>query len=493
MLHFLVGKALSAVMGVGFLVLTVRHLAAEHYGAYVALIALIDIFYLSSGLGLSTIAQRYVAEFRLRATPGRLRAFLAGLFVRRIGHSLVFGGLLYGLHSYLLPALGLPIQERLLPLVVFLLVAAASLAMLDEVLAALLLQGSSQSMAMTRNVVKLGVVGVMLLSGRQLDIDVLLVTELAAVVLAMTLGYGLLFRQLRRGADEESGDPHYVVAGMWDVAGRFYLIQLIGQAYGQNVAKLIITRMLGLAQTAAYGFAQSIADMLANYLPAHLLAGWLRPLMVSRYLARGKMSDLVDVANLVLKLNLLGILPVAVFFGVHGDRFASWVTAGKYAHAGMLLMLVTLFIGLQTVHLMVAMIAMTVEQASSNLLATLLSGASLPLSLLLIHWFGAEGASLGLISSELLWIVAAVYLLYRQGFPISWDLAGSMRLCVAGAGAAVAGRLLPLIDCSPLLQLVIAAACIGAVFLLLAVLLKPLRDTERNLISGIIPARFVIL
>ncbi|WP_348699989.1 polysaccharide biosynthesis C-terminal domain-containing protein [Duganella fentianensis] len=484
---------MSALLGVGFLVLTVRHLVADHYGAYVALIALIDVFYLSTGLGLSTIAQRYVAEFRLRATPRRLHAFIGGLFVRRICHSLLFGALLLGLHEYVLPALGLPIQERLLPLVVILLMAAASLAMLDEVLAALLLQGSAQAMAMTRNLIKVGVVGAILLAGRNLNIDVLLVTELVAVVLAMALGYILLYRQLRRDVDAEGGDSHYEVRGMWGMAGRFYLIQLIGQAYGQNVAKLIITRMLGLAQTAAYGFAQSIADMLANYLPAHLLAGWLRPLMVSRYLARGKISDLVDVANLVLKLNLIGILPVAVFFGLYGDRFASWVTGGKYGHAGLLLMLVTLFIGLQTVHLMVAMIAMTVEQASSNLVATLMSGASLPLSLLLIHWLGTEGASLGLICSELVWIASAVYLLYRRGFPIEWDIGGSLRLCVAGVGAAIVGYLLPIVDGAPLLQLSLAAVVIGGVFLLLAVLTKPLREAERTLIRGIIPARFVIL
>jgi O-antigen/teichoic acid export membrane protein len=459
----------------------------------VALIALIDIFYLTTGLGLSTIAQRYVAEFRLRATPARLQAFLGRLFLRRVLHSLLFGALLYLLHEQLLPALGLPIQPRLLPLVVLLLMAAASLSFLDEVLAALLLQGRAQSMAMTRNVIKLGAVAALLLGGVTLDIDRLLVIELCAVALAMTLGYSLLYRELRRSAGVTEGDPDYAVAGMWGMAGRFYLIQLIGQAYGQNVAKLLITRMLGLAQTAVYGFAQSIADMLANYLPAHLLAGWLRPLMVSRYLARGKMSDLVDVANLVLKLNLLGIVPVAVFFGLYGDQFASWVTAGKYSHAGLLLMLVTLFIGLQTMHLMVAMIAMTVEQASSNLVATLLSGASLPLSLLLIHWLGAEGASLGLISSELLWIAAAVQLLRRRGYPIRWDLGGSLRLCLAGAGAALAVRWLPLPDGPPLLQLALAAAAVGAVFLLLAVALKPLRDAERSLIHGIIPARFVFL
>lgn len=493
LLHFLVGKFLSALLGVGFLVLMVRHLATSHYGAYVALIALLDVFYLTTGLGLSTIAQRYVAEFRMRASPGRLRAFLGGLFARRVLHSLVFAGVLYALHELLLPALGLPLQARLLPWMLLLLVAAASLSFLDEVLAALLMQGVSQSMAMTRNTLKLGAVALVLWRGGTLDIDLLLGVELSAVALALALGSAMLYRQLRRSPAAADADPHYQVAGMWGVAGRFYLIQLIGQAYGQNVAKLLITRMLGLVQTAVYGFAQSIADMLANYLPAHLLAGWLRPLMVSRYLASRRLGDMVDVANLVLKLNLLGIVPVAVFFSQRGDLFGAWVTAGKYAHAGMLLTLVTLFIGLQTVHLMVAMIAMTLEQASSNLVATLVSAASLPLALLLIRWFGPEGASLGLLSGELIWIATAVRLLARRGYVIEWDWRGSARLFLAGAAAAAAGYAVPAGHGPVLWQLLLAAAVIGVAFILCAALLKPLRDAERTLIRGIIPARFVIL
>jgi O-antigen/teichoic acid export membrane protein len=491
LLHFLVGKGASALTGIACLILIVRYMAADHYGGYVALIAVLDLFYLSTGLGLSTIAQRYVPEFRMRASMRRLQQFLTGLLLKRLALSLAFTLALLAGHRWLAPLLGVTLDDALLPWIATLLVASASVFFLEEVLGALLLQGVLQALAFLRSVLKLAAILYLVEATGKLEIEWVLMLECGVALLSLGLGHALLYLRLRSSQSEPGASDTFTSPAMQATAQKFYLVQLVGQSYGPQVSKLVVTKLLGLGQTAVLGFAQSIADMLRHYLPAHLLAGWIRPLMVSRYVARRNMADLTDIANLVLKLNLLGIVPIAVFFILRGDAFATWVTGGRYPHAGTLLVLLTLMVGLQTVHLIFSMITITLEQPGANLKATLVAAAGLPLSALLIYWFGIEGSAWGLLATELLWLVTAAQLMTRRGFRITWDLYGSARIVVAGCVAAAALMLAGFGDALPL-HLACSAAIVGVVFLGCSMILKPLRAPERALARGIVPARLII-
>jgi O-antigen/teichoic acid export membrane protein len=491
LLHFLVGKGASALAGVACLILVVRHMAPDQYGGYVALIAVLDLFYLSTGLGLSTIAQRYVTEFRMRASRRRLQHFLAGLLLKRVGLSIAFTLVLVGGYRWLAPLLSLNLAPALLPWVAALLVMSASVFFLEEVLGALLLQGVLQSLAFMRGALKLAAIVYFVHVGGRLDIERVLALECAVALLSLIIGHALLYLQLRASQFEPDASDAYESAAMHATARRFYLVQLVGQSYGPQVSKLLVTRLLGLGHTAVFGFAQSITDMLRNYLPAHLLAGWIRPLMVSRYVARRNPADLADIANLVLKLNLLGIVPIAVFFVLRGDAFAAWVSGGRYPHAGHLLVLLTLMVGLQTVHLIFSMITITLEQAGANLIAALVAAAGLPLSVLLVQRYGVEGAACGLLGTELLWLATAARLLARRGFRITWDLGGSARIVAAGGAASVALMLAGFETALPS-HVLCSAAIVGVVFVGCSAVLKPLRVPERALVCGIVPARLVI-
>ncbi|HEY0846541.1 MAG TPA: polysaccharide biosynthesis C-terminal domain-containing protein [Noviherbaspirillum sp.] len=493
--HFLTGKIVSAAAGIAYLVLLVRFMEAEHYGGYVALIALIELFYLSTGLGLSTIAQRYVAEFRVHASVARFHRFLSGIFLRRIGLSLLFSLFVVLGHRLLLPMLGLESEAAVIGMIVVLLVASASVFFLDEVLGALLFQGLSQGLGVMRSLLKLGGTAYAIQTTGGVTIEWVLLQECCIVTASLAIGHAVLHMKLRGMRASQTGSAgtrdDYANPNMLPTARKFYVVQLLGQTYAPSASKLIVTRILGLGGTAAFGFAQSIADMLRNYLPAHLLAGWLRPIMVSRYLARRDLSDLTDISNLVLKLNLLGIVPLAVFFLFRGDAFAHWITGGRYPQAGSLLVLLTLMVGLQTVHLMFSMITITLEQASANLAATVLAAASLPLTVALIYRFGIEGAAWGLLASESIWLLSAGLLLARRGYVITWDLRGTLRILLAGAIAG-GGLWLSGYEEPVLTHMMLSAAVVALVFLVFSALLKPLRERERALVRGIMPGKLVV-
>lgn len=492
--HFLAGKIVSAATGITYLVLLVRHMDAEHYGGYIALIALIELFYLSTGLGLSTIAQRYVAEFRVNASGKLFHRFLSRIFLWRIGLSLLFSLIVFLGHRLLLPMLGLQPGADVVIMVVVLLVASASVFFLDEVLGALLFQWLSQGLGVMRGIMKLSAVAYAIHTTGQVTIEWVLLQECIITVASLAMGHAVLYAKLRalQSGDRGGGaGDSYTNPNMLSTARKFYVVQLLGQTYAPSASKLIVTRLLGLGSTAAFGFAQSIADMLRNYLPAHLLAGWLRPIMVSRYLARRDLADLTDISNLVLKLNLLGIVPLAVFFLLRGDAFASWITGGRYPQAGNLLVLLTLMVGLQTVHLMFSMITITLEQAGANLMATMLAAASLPLTVVLVTTFGIEGAAWGLLASESIWLLSAWILLARRGFTVTWDVPGALRIFLAGCIAG-AGLWTSRFDQPVLLHMVSSGAIVALLFLVSSALLKPLRERERALVRGIMPPRLVV-
>lgn len=491
LLHFGIGKAASAALGIIVLVLSVRILSTGDYGAYVALLAFLELFYVVTGFGLSTIAQRYVAEFRMRSHPAHFRRFIGGIFALRALFACMTSAIVIVAAPYLLEIFKLSLDDRTLWLIPALLVTGSCTRYLDEVFPSLLLQAYTQGLLFLSNAIRASVLASIVLSSAASFgfIDMLLL-ELGVSLVAAIAGIALLAHYL----STESGDKGQAAYGnrrMWPVALRFYLVQMIGQAYGPNAIKLLLSKMLGLTQTATFGFLQAIADMIRNYLPAYLLATWVRPLMVARYVERRDMQEISTMANVVVKLSLLGVMPFAAFFATHGDAFAAWISAGKYGDAASVLTLLMALVAMQSMHNIMSMVTVTVERAGANVIATIACCLSLPLAIGLIPIFGLDGVATAMVLAECLWVGIVWSSLNRNGFTVRFDLRGIVRIIATGltvtallhavSGVGIDGwYLLPLL------------AFTGAGALAVAALLKPFTDDERAIIGKLIPPRFVV-
>lgn len=491
--HFILGKGASAALSVCFLVVAARHMPNAEFGIYVVMLAALDIFYLSTGFGLSTVAQRYVAEFRIKAGVRQFRSFLQRMFFYRLGSSVVFALAIAVLWPWIAQSLDLAGQHGLRGVAVTLLVLSASGFFLDEVLGSLLMQGLFQLLAIIKILVRLGGGLLLIHFHGQIEVTSLLVLECGGALASLLLGHWALNRALvQDAASDNVRAGTYGNDRMWAASRKFYLVQLLGQIYGPNVSRLLVSRLLGITQTATFGFAQSVADMLRNFMPAHLLAGWLRPLMVSRYLLRRDVGDLAAIANVMLKLNLLGIIPLAVFFLLRGDAFGFWLSGGRYPDVGTLFVLLSAMIGLQTAHLLLAMVTITLEQPNANIAATVLAAVGVPISIVLIVQFGTSGAAIGLLVCELVWLATASYLLAKNGVRLAWDFSRVAVMVAAGIGSAIilyyTGFGAP-----SFIELTVSALVVAGSFGFLVFLLKPLRPEEREVISEFIPARFVVI
>lgn len=481
--HFVLGKLLSAALGLAFLFLSVRAMAPAQYGVYITLLAAADLFYLVTGCGLSTIAQRYVAEYRLRASASDFAQFLKAQFLRRGLYSLIGLSLLALLWSPAMTWSGLDLSRSWLWVVCLLLFASAGMSFLEEVLGACLLQGYAQGLAVARNLFRVGAVvwGSQLPGG--LSLECLVWAEALAALGSWLAAEFLVRRWARNTPSSAQAQEGYQAPAMAAVARRFFVVQLAGQAYGSNITKMIVMRLLGAVQAASYGVAQSMADMVRNYMPAHLLAGWVRPLMVARYVQHRDLEELSTIVNLVLKVNLLGLLPLAALSWVGGDDLIAWVSKGKYTDMGPLLAVLLLGLVFQTAHLLLSMVTLTLEAPAANLRATFAACLALPVLWLLVKYLGVMGAGLSVLVTEGLWIGVAWWCLRQRGFHIRVDVLGSGKIALAALLAALFGTWVG--------QGVLVMTLVTVlVFTVGAVLLKPASSRELQLVRQLLPARF---
>lgn len=491
LLHFGIGKVASAGFGIVVLVLSVRLLPAKDYGTYIALLAFLELFYVVTGFGLSTVAQRYVAEFRMKAHPADFRRFLSRMVALRLFFAFFSALVVMVVAEPLLAMLGLELSAEVQYLFVMLLVVGSCTRYLDEVFPSLLLQAYTQGLVFMANALKTLALCSAVFFSSNFDFRLMLVLELSVSILAALVGISLLWRYLRTAQPVAAGGEQYGNRQMWPVAIRFYFVQLIGQLYGPNAFKLLLSKIMGLTQTATFGFLQALADMIRNYLPAYLLASWVRPLMVSRYVQRRDMGEVSTVANVVFKLSLMGVVPFAAFFSVHGDRFSAWVSSGKYVEATMVLTALMALIVLQSLHTIMSMVTVTVERAGANVVATAVCCVALPLAGWLSSYWGLAGVVAAMVLAECLWVGIVWAWLAKAGLVVRFDLRGILKILAAGLlvvlavcateSLAVAGW-----------QLMLFLALTGLAVLAISALLKPFGNDERAIIGRLIPARFFI-
>lgn len=499
LIQFIIGKGLTAVVGIFVLLFSVRIMAPGDFGLYVAVIAFMEIFYLATGFGLSTIAQRYVAEFRIKTSGNEFTKFLKNIILRRVLYA-VGGTTAVGITAAIWVGLGnsTPLSVQF-PTFYILLIFGCTTRFANEIFSALLLQGYTQSLVLGTHLIKLaGLLGCMAID-RAVGFQEMLSIEVAASMLGTIGSLFLLRRYLVADFVADSMSPPnastYSNPLMLGVARRFYVVQLLGQIWGPNTGKLIVAQFLGLVATATYGFVQSITDMLRNYLPAYLLSSWLRPLMISRYLEKGDLHEANAMASLMFKLSLLCIVPAAAFFAASGDGFIAWASGGKIFAGSALLVLFCTLLALQCLHVVIGMITITVERARASVIATTAACAGFPLSVAGAHYLGLLGVIGGMIAGECVWIGTVLILLRREGLHIKLETRGILLIFLSAIPAFAAVKLLPLIT-GPLSVLslsVIGIVVTGLLVLATNALCKPFTEFERSFIVRLVPRRYFIL
>ncbi|WP_415838087.1 lipopolysaccharide biosynthesis protein [Polaromonas hydrogenivorans] len=492
---FAAGKLISGMIGIAWLLTLVRALDVSHYSGYVVLMALLEIVLLVSNAGVYPFAHRYITEGRL---PHNL-PLLPGLIWRSLAYRIATLALAAGAVAVLARPLamlvGQPLLTQVLAMYAFVIVFEGSTRYLELAFESLLEQGRAQLCAVLRNGARLVIVALLWSGGDTLNLSQVVRIEASTAVLGFLLAVVVMAQALRvhRRLVFSSALPadSFSLQRLMSFALPLFIAQCLTQLYSPDTIKLIVSRLLGVTEAAAFGFAHALSFVIQRYLPASLLVGLIRPMLVARRAHGGSDQDLMLVGNLILKINLFVLLPVAAVFAVAGREFAALASGGKYADAGPLLFLMTLLLVLTGAHVVLSMLATALEDRRAVLIGTMVSIPGIVVGTWLAPALGAMAMVLGLWLSELLWCSFTLWLLRQRGFAFRIDGAAWAKLVTAASvAAASAAWLTDLLALSGVVRLMAAGAVIAVVYLAACVALAPLSSYERKMLTRLLPARW---
>ena len=491
-LHFLTGKAASALLSLIILLWLVRLLPTKEYGAYVVLVAGMEITLAITALGLPWVAARYLPEFRLYA-DGKLLMRFVWQVIAWISLFLISGALL----------LLMAVPEWLpLELVQFTDVVKLYLLLLffeglgryirESVLGPLMQQGRAQISHVLRNLVFLLLIGV-IVTQEMVHLRHVVLAELVASLLGALLALYGLIRYLQMHRDLQGKDdwqpPRW--SEMWRIAGYMHFGSLVTQTYNPQVFVFLTQRYLGLEATALFGFLRSLYGQVANYLPATLLSNLIRPKLVASFVGADGMAGLTRNANLVGKLSMFALMPALIFVWLAGSELTNLLSGGKFIEtnyylAGFLLALIPL-----SQRQLLEIVAVTSEKSHLCSWGAVLGVLVLPMA----YWLLESGQGLwsviiSIIVSQVLFSGTLIIALTHTT-TYRFDTIGFLKLIAAAVIVyGIAQQFMYPIQ--SWLDLLLTAILSGSLFLLISFFVKPFRDEERERLNRLLNRKIFV-
>lgn len=491
-IHFIAGKMATALLTFVTLLWLVRLLSTEEYGAYVVLVAGMEITLAITTLGLPWVTARYLPEFRLYAS-GKILIHFVWQVIAWISLFLIVGALLLlAAVSWLLPLEFVQYADVVKLYLLLLLIEGLGRHIRESILGPLMQQVWAQISQVLRNLVFLLSISITVSQGT-VHLYHVVFAELVASVFGTILAlYGMtrclhMYRDLQ---GKNSWQPPKW-SEMWRIARYMYLGNLVTQAYNPQVFVFLIQRYLGLEATALFGFLRSLYGQVANYLPATLLSNLIRPKLVASFVGPGGMTELIRSANLVGKLSMFALMPILIFVWLAGGELINLLSGGKFNEAnsylaGLLLTLIPL-----SQRQLLEIVAVVSEKSHLCSWGAVLGALALPMAYLLLEsGQGLWSVITSIIVSQILFSGTLIIALAHTT-AYRFDVIGFFKLIVAAVIGFVFTQQLAF-SIQSWLDLLLTAILSCGFFLLISFFIKPFYVEEREKLNRLFNRKIFI-
>lgn len=490
---FAAGKVIAGLIGVFWLLTLVRVLPVADYGGYVALVAVLELSLLVGNAGVYPFAQRYLTEARFPPNLKFLPTLILWSSCYRLATLILPAGLLILFSSFFSSQIGLPFLAPALVIYAVVIIFEGTARYIELAFESLLEQGRAQISTVSRAAARLFLILVLWNAGQKIDLILLTKIELCTSFLGLLLSSLLMWRAVRLMSKDVPSNfdrNPFSIRRIVRFALPLYVAQCLSQLYSPDFIKLMVSRVLGVLEAANFGFAHAITFVMQRYLPANLLIGLIRPFLVAKQANSQGHERLFFMSNLILKVNIFCLIPLAALFCVAGREFAFAASGGKYPDAGPLLFMLTLLLIFSGTHLIIGMLATVIEDKHAVLWGTFLSIPGVLLGIALIPMLGSMAMVIGLWASEIIWCYFALSILKRAGVHFRVDVPANLRVILsAGAAALTAYIVCEISNVQGNLKLVSSAALIAIVYLMMCFFLSPFNSEERHLLRRLVPGQ----
>lgn len=488
-LHYLLGRGMSAAAGFLTVILLVRHMEVSAYAAYTAILGFCLLAGMLSGLGMERALTRFIPEGVMQHPGTPLMRFIWWTSALRLAVLLLLVCALY----FSWPAVtarfaGMALVPQFPLALAGVLVSSAMFQLFSAVMQAMVQQKSLTRILVVQWAGRLVLILAILGGGAGITL------EQALWLMAVPDGIGVVIlgwaihRCLSISGDSAKFPtlPAHGKVGPWPPWRQVGKLSL--NNYGYNLlaalpqgSSMIILAAAVLAApfVAVYGFYINLIERFRQYLPLQFMLNLAEPVLIAAYVQDRNFPRLCHHGRLLYKLNLLLLLPALAWLGAVALPVTHILTGGKYTeHAWILpLLIAQLALGGHATILQIIINAI----GKSGILTV--SGCSALV---------AMGVTVGLVfvSGEYALLVAAplvyeivnnlvaVALLGKSGwhYDLQWRFHGKLLLATAGAwlGALFAAAQID----SMLGQILLAGVVAVALFGLSIALLRAVEPGE---------------
>ena len=424
---FLLGRAAQAIGNFVLILLVVRFLEGDDYGAYMALWGLVETLVPLSSLGLLEAVRRFMPELATKGSKRALVSFLRFTTLTRLSILSAWAVCLAMAWPPLATWIGLTDSQaedsRIVVLLVFMVLAFRHTA---ELLETLLEQRWSQTAHATMAIGRL--LGLLALAASQMvTIASLLLVDVAVSALCFLIAQRALIARVRTLAPDGTFKvaTRQVVLFAWNMAGT----NLLQACASPGTLRLLAARMLGLEAMGLYAFLQQLLNMVARYMPAQLLSNLVRPMLISQR-ARGDARMAGQSIGLMWKSNLLIVMVGVAVSVVAGDSIIKLASGERLTEAGFALLLLMIGLG---ANCQVALLNMAMQIFDHT--RALRAQSFLLLSVPAAAWMGArlglEGFVAGVVTMYWFRNAVSTWWMQQNGVLVDLDYLGVLRMVSA--------------------------------------------------------------
>lgn len=318
----------------------VRHLVVEDYATYTIFIAATSVLVLLTMFGMDRVIYRFIPPLRGSIRWREMIIVMAGLtLVRQLFLALLFV-LVWIIAPYVI---GGELRAQVQPIAVQYVIFSVALSFTDSFSIfcnGLGLQGRQSMLLLFTSSLRLILIFVWMALPTGLT-----VVEVASIMggmesllaLMLLLVLYIEMQALRSHAQRaESVRFGFSIGAIVKDSLSTQLTYIMNLPFRGTFLRLIVGAVAPPVVTAAFGFLQTMADRVYQFMPMLLMKGVLEPALASEYAAHRNFDRVRLTVSLLLRINFL-----ILFFGLSillgcGEQLIDWITNGRYGSEVML-------------------------------------------------------------------------------------------------------------------------------------------------------------
>lgn len=230
--------------------------------------------------------------------------------------------------------------------------------------------------------------------------EIIWVEAMTDAIATIIMAGAVIFVAYRsKPADDVVADQAWIAVNFRKIckfAYHGYAQHLAGLPFGSNTNRLVGGYFLSASAMANFGFALSLYEYLKRYLPAQLLVGLIRPVLIAKYSVKRDFSVASNICSNIFIINFALIGGGFVCMLVAGPNLMHAISGGKYVDDATFVFLALLTVLLfETNRLQLELLAQTVERYEILIVSNVLLAASVGLGMVLVGLLGAAAFPIG--------------------------------------------------------------------------------------------------